>query len=468
MAINKKLIHFKTKQKFNEELANGNILDTSIVFIKDTKQIYTHGQLYDGSTFDPTDIEASIQNIVDTTLTKTEATATYQPIGDYITKTEVADDYQVKGNYVEDDVYDGVYAVDANGQLIDYNTADSSCLGVALVKGEHKFMIAKADATDGTNTTLYYDYDKGDLSLTNYSNADGTNRYGYLPKPDGSYKNAPHLSDDFTTWTAGVLSDFNGKTNTEVIAASSSNSKDMCKVLETFNAGSDNQGHTDWYVPACGQLALMYLAKTDINAALAKIGGTALESDYWWSSSEYDSLNAWYVGFNYGSVSDGYKLSNYRVRFVRDISVKPLKERVSDLENKLSNKQNTLVSGTNIKTINGQSLLGGGNITISEGGGSSSGGGGAYAVVNHGDGVVGIITPNVFHVFEDPSFFDFTFGDEQEGVVNEYILQISFTGMPTPMIFPDTIQWANGEPIFNKGKTYQISIVNNIGLIVSV
>lgn len=38
----------------------------------------------------------------------------------------------------------------------------------------------------------------------------------------------------------------------------------------------------------------------------------------------------------------------------------------------ISGKQDKLVSGTNIKTINGQSLLGSGNITISEGGGSSS------------------------------------------------------------------------------------------------
>lgn len=107
--------------------------------------------------------------------------------------------------------------------------------------------------------------------------------------------------------------------------------------------------------------------------------------------------------------------------------------------------------------------------TIEGGSGSSNGGGGAYAVVNHGNGgMVGIITPNVFHVFEDPSSFYFTFGDEQEGVVNEYILQISFTHVPIPAIFPDTIQWANGEPIFEKGKTYQISIVNNIGLIVIV
>ena len=34
----------------------------------------------------------------------------------------------------------------------------------------------------------------------------------------------------------------------------------------------------------------------------------------------------------------------------------------------LNKKQNTLVSGTNIKTINGQSLLGSGNLTIGGGG----------------------------------------------------------------------------------------------------
>ena len=46
MAINKKLIHFKLKSSFETELANNNILDTSIVFIQETKEIWTHGQLY--------------------------------------------------------------------------------------------------------------------------------------------------------------------------------------------------------------------------------------------------------------------------------------------------------------------------------------------------------------------------------------------------------------------------------------
>lgn len=49
MAINKKLIHFQTYQAFQTELEAGNILDTSIVWIKETHQIYTHGEFYDCS-----------------------------------------------------------------------------------------------------------------------------------------------------------------------------------------------------------------------------------------------------------------------------------------------------------------------------------------------------------------------------------------------------------------------------------
>lgn len=46
MAINKKLIHFKNKENFENEVANSNILDTSICFIQDTKEISTHGTIY--------------------------------------------------------------------------------------------------------------------------------------------------------------------------------------------------------------------------------------------------------------------------------------------------------------------------------------------------------------------------------------------------------------------------------------
>ena len=46
MAINKKLIHFKHKENFDSEVAKGNILGSSIVFIQDAKEISTHGTVY--------------------------------------------------------------------------------------------------------------------------------------------------------------------------------------------------------------------------------------------------------------------------------------------------------------------------------------------------------------------------------------------------------------------------------------
>lgn len=70
MAINKKLIHFEKKQTFNNELAKGNILGTSIVFIQDAQQIWTHGQFYDASTIDLSNIEESIQNLTNNKVDK--------------------------------------------------------------------------------------------------------------------------------------------------------------------------------------------------------------------------------------------------------------------------------------------------------------------------------------------------------------------------------------------------------------
>ena len=46
MAIEKKLIHFNKNEDFQSRLSNNEILDTSIIFIKDVNTIYTHGTEY--------------------------------------------------------------------------------------------------------------------------------------------------------------------------------------------------------------------------------------------------------------------------------------------------------------------------------------------------------------------------------------------------------------------------------------
>ena len=129
----------------------------------------------------------------------------------------------------------------------------------------------------------------------------------------------------------------------------------------------------------------------------------------------------------------------------------------------ISGKQDKLVSGTNIKTINGQSILGSGNITIS-GGGSSSGGNGAYAQVNHGtDNTTFTLTPNTLHVWDEVASLELNLGGEQSGVANEYLFQFTSGSTPTTLILPDNIKWTNDNtPSIVENMIYQVSILNGL------
>ena len=125
-------------------------------------------------------------------------------------------------------------------------------------------------------------------------------------------------------------------------------------------------------------------------------------------------------------------------------------------------KQDKLVSGTNIKTINGTSILGSGNITIS--GGSSGGGSGAYAEVNHGTSdTTFTLTPNTFHVWDEVASLTLTLGSEQSGVANEFLFQFTSGATATTLTLPDDIKWANDSaPTIAENMIYQVSILKGL------
>lgn len=127
----------------------------------------------------------------------------------------------------------------------------------------------------------------------------------------------------------------------------------------------------------------------------------------------------------------------------------------------VAKKQNTLISGTNIKTINGTSILGSGNITIS---GGSSSGSGAYAEVNHGTSdTTFALTPNTFHVWEEVSALTLTLGSETAGVANEYLFQFTSGATATTLTLPDDIKWANDSaPTIAENMIYQVSILKGL------
>ena len=74
MAINKKFIHFKRKSTFQRELEAGNILNTSIVFIADAKQIYLNGSYFSENTlFNLSDLLNEVSGDLTSTDTSNEA-----------------------------------------------------------------------------------------------------------------------------------------------------------------------------------------------------------------------------------------------------------------------------------------------------------------------------------------------------------------------------------------------------------
>lgn len=272
MAINKKLIYFYNKKDFENEVANGNILDHSIVFIQDSKEISTRGEVYKSINWSV--LEESKELVINSA---------------------------GKPN--------GVYVVTKDGELVDKSTAAADALGVALITANQRILIEKNGESNTDIIKAAYDADGA--SDTEY-------KYFYWGMYGSDVAGITNISSQ-----DAAKQDFNGKANTAAIIATPDTDSyttyaNMGTYCTKFNEMSGT--YSDWYVPAAGQLHEIYTNVTDINAALTNIGGTALESGYSWSSSEYGASDAWYVNFDNDGVYSGDKRSSCWVRFVRDIN----------------------------------------------------------------------------------------------------------------------------------------------------
>lgn len=229
--------------------------------------------------------------------------------------------------------------------LISYVRPDGSitdapsdnCIGVVLNAQGKRFMIEKYEdlnesyVTAGAgkdSTSIFYwgGYGTDQTGITNYDKVDGSDIRGYLKPESGSYNGTPNLSANITAWTSGALSDWNGKSNSEILkgittgGGSYTSYATIGHVLNTFLASADAKGYDDWYIPSCAQLALIFMNLTSVNNALSAIGGQQLSpSKAYWVSSGFDSNSGHRVYFKDGSVNGSSKGSRYSVRFIRDI-----------------------------------------------------------------------------------------------------------------------------------------------------
>lgn len=74
----------------------------------------------------------------------------------------------------------------------------------------------------------------------------------------------------------------------------------------------------DEYIPSLGELYFILAHFTQINAALKAVGGEPLHNDWYWSSTQYSTTNAWHLNLYYGYAS-GTTKTTYQDR-VRPVS----------------------------------------------------------------------------------------------------------------------------------------------------
>lgn len=552
MAIEKKLICFARLEEFERQLAAGNIKDYSIVLIQDAKKIYNRGTYYDcsgitieqgderylrkiteegmtvsgidqirnpssGMTYAFSESGNGNENgiILTSDITKTINGQSLLGVGDitieggsadnvYITDFTVNDLQSIAGQpaAIQGDVPRLYDAVVAHKLILVPYDADEGFHGYGVAVGYYEDMIyltvlldsglfidleldPNIDEIGGEQVTLRHWYDKQDrlVSGTNIKTINGTSILGSGNIEIESGGEANVKSDWLET---NSDSDSYVKNRTHYVAGT-----------KITSAGSYSIGASTpiYYREKVYNLEIGVRTQIDSNASGV------------------------YVTLNNGGILRVESFGNYLETFpiIAVSGVVPLDDMFIP---------ETIARTSELKTINGESIVGSGNIEISggesfwydEGDGNlttdnpvsltdvyirslstsengsgnptygvsgqvlttngercywadapSGGGSGAYSEVNHGTSdTTFILTPNTFHVWDEVEVLDLAFGDPIEGVVNEYMFQFSSPhGTGTIFIINASILWPNGgNLLIEAGKTYIVSIVNNFGVFV--
>ncbi len=139
--------------------------------------------------------------------------------------------------------------------------------------------------------------------------------------------------DQITTgerWNAGISGStqakgdgpYAGQANTSIIIAAQVSIGDdgstyaarVCNELKITEGGKT---YGDWYLPSKEELNLMYQNKATINTTAVANGGSSFDSEYYWSSTEYNFNSAWGHDFDRNDQSNATKSTLYKVRAIR-------------------------------------------------------------------------------------------------------------------------------------------------------
>ena len=212
-----------------------------------------------------------------------------------------------------------VLSLGAQGHKLLYLNGETQRVGIGTDAPVATFAVngsfAIADGTQGIGKVLTSDAD-GIATWTSNAHQIGESYGGgivFFVYDNGQHGLIAATADQSTgiQWyngtnitTNAVRDGIGAKGNTEQIIAIQGSGNYAAKICASYNGG----GYGDWYLPSKYELNLLYTQR-------AVVGGFG--NNYYWSSSEYSSLNAWMQDFNYSWQNYSSKYFNYYVRAVR-------------------------------------------------------------------------------------------------------------------------------------------------------
>ena len=113
----------------------------------------------------------------------------------------------------------------------------------------------------------------------------------------------PTLSN--ITSESAVTGDWQGKNNTRLVLEYCKTNEKSCPAFEYVNSyKTEGTKAGDWYLPALGELKVIFVNTNVLDSVLGKIGGTKLQPYVHWSSSENSSSRAWGMDFDFARFND--------------------------------------------------------------------------------------------------------------------------------------------------------------------
>lgn len=199
----------------------------------------------------------------------------------------------------------GVFIVDAEGRLDDVSswTGGSNATGVVLINDNVSIIIAPDE---------WYTYNS---STGGAWNGNTRSAWGGYEKTVTGIKTANSDSDAITDFagsanTTAIINQLSGTTDSYSSYYTGAPAAEYCRA---YSKGCKGAGQ--WYLPAAGEYNQIVLNRAAIEEALTAISGELFSSPgIEWTSTQYDSPNAWLYRWNGESFNGHYKYYPYGVR----------------------------------------------------------------------------------------------------------------------------------------------------------